>query len=42
TSSLFFVLAFGMIVPWRISMYYQFKKTERSRGHSGRLHQTLL
>ena len=42
TSSLFFVLAFGMIVPWRISMYYQFRKTERSRTHGTRLHQTLL
>ncbi|TKD72603.1 CcdC family protein [Pseudalkalibacillus hwajinpoensis] len=41
TSSLFFVLAFGMIVPWRIAMYFQFRKTERSRGHRTNLHQTL-
>lgn len=40
TSSLFFVLAFGMIVPWRVAMYYQFRKTERS--HNTKLHQSTL
>lgn len=28
-SGMFFLLAFGMIVPWRISMYYSFKKLEQ-------------
>ena len=28
TSGMFFLLAFGMIVTWRLSMLYQFKKLE--------------
>lgn len=28
-SGMFFILAYGMIVPWRISMYVGFKKLER-------------
>jgi membrane protein CcdC involved in cytochrome C biogenesis len=26
TASLFFILAFGMLLPWRIAMYIQYKK----------------
>ncbi|WP_110111890.1 cytochrome c biogenesis protein CcdC [Bacillus sp. CGMCC 1.16541] len=26
---MFWVLAFGMIVPWRVAMYYSYKKIER-------------
>ncbi|WNB90282.1 cytochrome c biogenesis protein CcdC [Bacillus sp. NEB1478] len=26
TSSLFFIVAFGMIMPWRLAMLFQFKK----------------
>ncbi|MGA8943137.1 MAG: cytochrome c biogenesis protein CcdC [Thermoactinomyces sp.] len=26
TGSLFFILAFGMLLPWRLSMYIQYKK----------------
>ncbi|MGN1400631.1 MAG: CcdC family protein [Bacillus sp. (in: firmicutes)] len=33
-SGMFWILAFGMIVPWRIAMYIQYKKlTEELRGH---------
>ncbi|MGM7701284.1 CcdC family protein [Pseudalkalibacillus sp. Hm43] len=28
TSGLFFILAFGMIAPWRIAMYFKFKKLQ--------------
>jgi membrane protein CcdC involved in cytochrome C biogenesis len=28
-SSMFFILAYGMIVPWRISMYIGYKKLEK-------------
>lgn len=31
TAGCFFVLAYGMIVPWRITMYYQFRQTTGSR-----------
>ena len=27
-SGMFWILAFGMIVPWRIAMFYRFKKLE--------------
>ncbi len=27
---MFFLIAFSMIVPWRLSMYYQYKKLERN------------
>lgn len=29
TSGLFFILAFGMILPWRVGMYFGYKKHER-------------
>ena len=28
-SGMFWILAFGMIVPWRIAMYIQFKKLQQ-------------
>ncbi|WP_102346842.1 CcdC family protein [Bacillus sp. Marseille-P3661] len=28
TSGMFFILAFGMILPWRIAMYFSYKKLE--------------
>ncbi len=28
TSGLFFILAFGMLAPWRIAMYVKFKKLQ--------------
>ncbi|WP_408006107.1 CcdC family protein [Pseudalkalibacillus sp. A8] len=28
TSGLFFILAFGMLAPWRIAMYFKFKKLQ--------------
>ncbi|MCF6137220.1 CcdC family protein [Pseudalkalibacillus berkeleyi] len=28
TSGLFFILAFGMIAPWRIAMYFKFKRLQ--------------
>ncbi|GEN36706.1 MULTISPECIES: CcdC family protein [Aneurinibacillus] len=30
TAGLFFILAFGMIVPWRIAMYVEYMKLHRS------------
>jgi membrane protein CcdC involved in cytochrome C biogenesis len=30
TSSLFYILAFGMILPWRLVMFYHYKKLTRS------------
>ncbi|MGM7681806.1 CcdC family protein [Cytobacillus sp. Hm23] len=30
-SGMFWILAFGMIVPWRIAMYFQYKKIYTSR-----------
>jgi membrane protein CcdC involved in cytochrome C biogenesis len=32
-SGMFWLLAFGMIVPWRIAMLIQFKKLEKSQSH---------
>jgi membrane protein CcdC involved in cytochrome C biogenesis len=29
TAALFFVLAFGMLLPWRVAMYFQYKKFMR-------------
>lgn len=29
TASLFFILAFGMLLPWRLAMYYQYKKLKK-------------
>jgi membrane protein CcdC involved in cytochrome C biogenesis len=31
-SGMFWILAFGMIVPWRIAMYLQFKKLQNELG----------
>lgn len=30
TASVFFVLAFGMIVSWRVAMYVQFRRLEKT------------
>jgi membrane protein CcdC involved in cytochrome C biogenesis len=30
TSGMFFILAFGMILPWRLAMLYSFKKLKKS------------
>lgn len=30
TSGMFFILAFGMILPWRLAMLYSYKKLEKS------------
>lgn len=35
TSGMFFLLAFGMIVTWRIAMLYKFKKLEKQLAYSG-------
>lgn len=32
TGSLFFLLAFGMLLPWRIAMLIQYRKLEQSRN----------
>ncbi|GMA64863.1 protein CcdC [Alicyclobacillus fastidiosus] len=29
TSSVFFILAFGMLIPWRIAMFHQYRKISR-------------
>jgi membrane protein CcdC involved in cytochrome C biogenesis len=29
TAALFFVLAFGMLIPWRVAMYFQFVKLKK-------------
>ncbi|MBA4493109.1 cytochrome c biogenesis protein CcdC [Paenactinomyces guangxiensis] len=31
TAGLFFILAFGMLLPWRLAMYYQYKQIEKKR-----------
>lgn len=31
TGAIFFILAFGMLVPWRIAMYYQFRRIEKKK-----------
>src|SRR5699024_8834712 len=33
TSGMFFLLAFGMILSWRLAMLYKFKKLERRLKH---------
>ncbi len=34
TAGLFFTLAFGMLLPWRIAMYFQYKKfSQQLRGN---------
>lgn len=38
TGAVFFILAFGMILPWRVAMYLQYRrllKQTRSKAHSG-------
>lgn len=30
TSGLFFILAFGMILPWRLAMYYSYQKLSKT------------
>ncbi|MGN7456702.1 CcdC family protein [Paenibacillus pasadenensis] len=32
TASLFFLLAFGMLVPWRLAMAYKFRQLHRDRA----------
>jgi membrane protein CcdC involved in cytochrome C biogenesis len=32
TGAVFFILAFGMIVPWRVYMYIQYRKLIRTAG----------
>jgi membrane protein CcdC involved in cytochrome C biogenesis len=34
TSSLFFIMANGMILPWRISMFFGYKKIQRNLWNS--------
>lgn len=34
---IFFLLAFGMIVPWRVAMYYQYKKVKAAYFDQGKL-----
>lgn len=34
TSGMFFLLAFGMIVSWRLAMLYKFKKLEKQLKYS--------
>jgi membrane protein CcdC involved in cytochrome C biogenesis len=29
TGAIFFILAFGMLLPWRLVMYYQYKQVEK-------------
>lgn len=36
TAGLFFILAFGMLLPWRIAMLFQYKKVARSLSNSTR------
>ncbi|MEH7581543.1 CcdC protein domain-containing protein, partial [Priestia megaterium] len=38
---MFWILAFGMIVPWRIAMYTSYKKLER-KLHNDRLANTTI
>ncbi|WP_209122280.1 CcdC family protein [Alkalihalobacillus sp. BA299] len=35
-SGMFFLLAYGMIIPWRISMYVSYKKVEKQLKDSGK------
>ncbi|MDQ0190707.1 cytochrome c biogenesis protein CcdC [Alicyclobacillus cycloheptanicus] len=37
TGSLFFILAFGMIAPWRVAMLLQYRKLQRQLGTSAEL-----
>ncbi|WP_413381356.1 CcdC family protein [Alkalihalobacillus sp. 1P02AB] len=31
---MFFILAYSMIIPWRVSMYFSFRKTEKERDEA--------
>lgn len=33
TSGMFFILAFGMILPWRLAMLYSYKKLEKTMAN---------
>lgn len=35
TSGMFFILAFGMILPWRLAMYVSYKKLKRKLEEQG-------
>ncbi|RYG71415.1 cytochrome c biogenesis protein CcdC [Lentibacillus lipolyticus] len=35
TSGMFFLLAFGMIITWRLAMLYKFKKLEKKLEYAG-------
>lgn len=39
TAGVFFILAFGMLLPWRVAMYFQYKKCrmqlQESQMHTG-------
>ncbi|MEC1638152.1 CcdC family protein [Schinkia azotoformans] len=37
TSGMFFILAFGMILPWRVAMLYSYKKLEKTLPENKRL-----
>ncbi|WAH37572.1 CcdC family protein [Alicyclobacillus dauci] len=34
TSAIFFILAFGMLLPWRIAMYYEYRKITKEKSLS--------
>lgn len=36
-SGMFFILAFGMIVPWRLVMYFQYKKLKEEYFNNGKM-----
>jgi membrane protein CcdC involved in cytochrome C biogenesis len=36
-SGMFFMLAFGMIVPWRLTMYFQYKKLKEQNVSNGKM-----
>ncbi|KKB38863.1 hypothetical protein QY97_01106 [Bacillus thermotolerans] len=41
-SGMFFILAFSMILPWRISMYLQYRKLKTKMSNGSLDHQTIL
>ncbi|MBP2240241.1 membrane protein CcdC involved in cytochrome C biogenesis [Cytobacillus eiseniae] len=40
-SGMFWILAFGMIVPWRVAMYYNFKKLQKNLYESMETKRTI-
>ena len=40
-SGMFWILAFGMIVPWRIAMYISYKKLHRRINSDDSVHTTI-